>query len=56
MEAATYVPEQIAMEPPEQHEQLETVTEINSAHGMQAVQENEEYQNIRDILTMLETC
>ena len=55
MEAATCRPEQVAIEPPKQHEQLEAVAETNPTHGVQAVQGEKEYQYIRDILAMLET-
>ena len=40
MEATTDGPEQLAIEPPEQHEQSEAIVETNPAYGRQAVQED----------------
>ena len=39
MEAATQPPEQMTAEPPEQHEQLETVAGTNTSPNIQAVED-----------------
>ena len=55
MEAAAQLPTRMGVEPPEQHEQLETIAGTKSGHNIQAAQESKEYQHTKNNLTMLET-